>query len=130
MEKKTILEVYKKRRYNELLIEKREALSKVTDAYDDLAKDYNNKLLDLLKADKKESLFDCFKVDVMPSTVEKDEKINEIEKAFKDAMDDRNRLVEEIEAQLDLCSTREEYNEVFKLYGIIDKKGKIYDYKN
>ena len=129
MENKTILEVYKKRRYNELLIEKREALSKVTDDYADLAKKYNDKLLKLLKSENKENVFDYYKVDSIPSTKEKDEKINEIEKAFKDAMDDRNRLIEEVEAQLLLCETRDQYFEVFKKYGIVDEDGKIYDYK-
>lgn len=130
MEKKTILEVYKKRRYNELLIEKREKLDKLKDGFSGLMQEYNEKLLELFKKENREDLFDNFKLLVSYTPKSKQAKIDEIEKAFKDAMDDRNRLVEEVEAQLDLCTTREEYLEVFKLYGIVDENGKIYDYKN
>lgn len=130
MEKKTILDVYKKRRYNELLIEKREKLDKLKDGFSGLMQEYNEKLLELFKKENREDLFDNFKLLVSYTPKSKQAKIDEIEKAFKDAMDDRNRLVEEVEAQLDLCTTREEYLEVFKLYGIVDENGKIYDYKN
>ena len=44
-----IIRIFKKRKYNEYLIEKRENLAKVEDKYKDLADEYNTKLLELLK---------------------------------------------------------------------------------
>lgn len=125
-----IIRIYKKRKYNEYLIEKREQLANVGDEYSKLAEEYNTKLLELLKADNKEESYEYFKVQGTPVSKEAQEKIAEIEKAFKDKMDDRNRLVDEVMAQIELCETREEAIEVYKAYGILDTDGKIYDYRD
>lgn len=130
MENKSIIEVFKKRKYNEYLIEKREKIAKVENAYKALADEYNEKLLELLKADGRRDEYDCYQLTYVPKTVEYLEKVDEIEKEYKDKMDDRDRLVEEVNAQLMLCETYEQKMAVYKTYGIVDENGKIYDYKN
>lgn len=130
MENKNVIEVFKKRKYNEYLIEKREKCAKVEDKYTKLADEYNTKLLELLKEDKRENAFDGYKVNYCPTSDEYVKAIEEIEKDYKDKMDDRDRLIEEVIAQTMLCETYEQKMAVYKNYGIVDKHGKIYDYKN
>ena len=125
-----IIKIYKKRKYNEFLIAKRADLAEVEDKYKTLADDYNEKLLELLKEDNNERAYEMFAVKVTPISKEAEEKIEAIEKDFKDKMDDRNRLVDEVLAQIDLCETREDIIEVYKAYGILDAEGKIYDYRD
>ena len=125
-----IIKIYKKRKYNEFLIAKRADLAEVEDKYKTLADDYNEKLLELLKEDNNERAYEMFAVKVTPISKEAEEKIEAIEKDFKDKMDDRNRLVDEVLAQIDLCETREASIEVYKAYGILDAEGKIYDYRD
>ena len=125
-----IIRIYKKRKYNEYLIEKRENLAKVEDKYKELADEYNTKLLELLKEDSNEGAYERFMVNITPMSKEAEEEVAKIEKEFKDKMDDRNRLVDEVLAQIALCETREASIEVYKAYGILDTDGKIYDYRN
>ena len=125
-----IIRIFKKRKYNEYLIEKRENLAKVEDKYKELANEYNTKLLELLKEDSNEGAYEAFMVNVTPMSKEAEETIARIEKDFKDKMDDRNRLVDEVLAQIALCETREEKIEVYKAYDILDADGKIYDYRD
>lgn len=124
-----IIRIYKKRKYNEYLIEKREKLAKVENKYEALAEEYNSKLLELLKEDNNEGAYEDFMITVTPVSKEASEQIEVIEKEFKDKMDDRNRLVDEVLAQITLCETRDEKIEVYKSYGILDAENKIYDYK-
>lgn len=124
-----IIRIYKKRKYNEFLIEKRAKLAEVEDKYKTLAEEYNNSLLELLKEDSNEGAYDRYAVIYTPMSKEAQDKIAEIEKDFKDKMDDRNRLVDEVLAQIALCETRDEMLEVYKAYGILDDNNKIYDYR-
>lgn len=124
-----IIRIYKKRKYNEYLIAKREAEAKVEDKYKALADEYNGKLLELLKEENREEYYDDYAVEYRPISKEASDKLAEIEKNFKDKMDDRNRLIDEVEAQIDLCSTRDEVLEVYKAYGILNDDNKIYDYR-
>lgn len=55
--------------------------------------------------------------------------IEEVEKEYQDKMDDRDRLIEEVNAQLKSVETYEQEMAIYRLYGIIDENGKIYDYK-
>lgn len=124
-----IVGIYKKRKYNEFLIAKNKKLGEIEDKYKSLMNEYNAKLLELLKEDKAESIYETYSVKNHFISKETQDKINEIEKEFKDSMDDRNRLIDEVEAQLQLCGSRDEMLEVFKAYGILDENNKIYDYR-
>lgn len=126
---KNILEIYKKRKYNEFLIEKRAKKEKVTNDFAKLAEDYNEKLLEKLTAEGRENLFDNYKVSYTPVSKVAQETLETIEKEFQDKMDDRNRLIEEIQSQIDICETYEQKLDIYKKYGVIDKHGKLYDYK-
>lgn len=124
-----IIRIYKKRKYNEYLIEKREKIAEVEDKYKTLAEEYNAKLLELLKEDSNEGAYERYSVLYTPISKEAQDKFDAIEKDFKDKMDDRNRLVDEVLAQISLCETRDEMLEVYKSYGILDDNNKIYDYR-
>ena len=100
------------------------------DKYKELADEYNKNLLDLLKEDSNEGAYDDYKIEVVPMSKEAQDEVAKIEKDFKDKMDDRNRLVDEVMAQIELCVNREEAIEVYKAYGILDTEGKIYDYRD
>lgn len=125
----SIIKIYKKRKYNEFLKEKREKISQVENPYQAIVDEFNEKLLELLKEDNKENLYEINKLHCELTTKEVQEEIDKIEKEFKDKMDDRNRLVDEVMAQIELCSSREEMLEVYKAYGILDENNKIYDYR-
>lgn len=124
-----IIRIYKKRKYNEYLIEKREKIAEVEDKFKTLADEYNAKLLELLQEENNEGAYEGFMVNYTPVSKDAQEKIDAIEKDFKDKMDDRNRLVDEVLAQIALCETRDEMLEVYKAYGILDDNNKIYDYR-
>lgn len=125
-----IIKIYKKRKYNEFLIEKREKINAIENKYQALIDVYNTELLKLLKEDKAEYTFNNYKINYSPFiSNEVQVKIDEIEKEFQDKMDDRDRLITEVEAQLELCECRAQMLEVFKTYGILDTDSKIYDYR-
>lgn len=129
MVNKNILEIYKKRRYNEFLIEKRAKESEVADDYAKLAEDYNNKLLEMLTAEGRVDTYEDYKLNYYPTSRAMTEALVEIDKDFKDKMDDRDRLIEEIRSQIDICETYEQKLSIYKKYGVLDKNGKLYDYK-
>ena len=129
---KTILEVYKKRVYNELLIAKREKIEKLKEAdpYGKFVKEINKNYIDLARKNG-DDLADDFEFACAYKFTDATEKaIEEVEKEFKDKMDDRDRVVEEVTARLMVTETYEQEMEIYTNYGIIDEKtGKIYDYK-
>lgn len=132
-DKKNIIEVYKKRKYNEFLINKREKeeeirkkdeFVKITDNFKNKVKEYaeKNNL-----ADVECILNSIFIPNIL--TKESQEALKKAEVEFKDNMDERNRIVEEVEAQLMIVETYEQEIEILKKYGILDENGKIYDYR-
>lgn len=132
-DKKNIIEVYKKRKYNEFLINKREKeeeirkkdeFVKITDNFKNKVKEYaeKNNL-----ADVECILNSIFIPNIL--TKESQEALKKAEVEFKDNMDERNRIVEEVEAQLMIVETYEQEIEILKRYGILDENGKIYDYR-
>lgn len=134
-DKKNIIEVYKKRKYNEFLIEKRENEDTILkeDGYCQIVNDFKNKVKDMLvKAGKTEveieGILEAFYFPDL-KTEETRQALKDNEKEFKDKMDERNRLVEEVEAQLMIVETYEQEIEILKKYGILKQDGTIYDYK-
>ena len=128
---KNIIEVYKKRKYNEFLIEKRnkENLLQEDDKFKKLVNKYNDDLMNLLKEEKMEFLFNKYMIQSFPISDETLKKYKEIQKDFDDKIDERNRVIEEVEALLLESETAEDRMAVYKRFGIVDKAGKIYDYK-
>ena len=55
----------------------------------------------------------------------KDEKIKEFEKQEQEELTNLNKLIEEVNAMLEICSSRAEILEVLKNYNIVDNKGKL-----
>lgn len=132
MEKiKDIIEVYKKRRYNELLIEKREKIEKIEneDKFRKLVNEYNKKLEEALKTENKLNVFSNYAISISLIEEKTASKIEEVEKWFKDEMDERDRIVEEVRAIESLYETTEELIDIYKKYGILQEDGKIYDYR-
>lgn len=129
MMKKNILEIYKKRKYNEFLIEKREKEEKLSNDYAKLAEEYNSKLLAMLTAEGKEVAYEDYRLTYYPIPKATVEALAEIDQNFKDKMDDRDRLIEEIQSQIDICETYEQKLDIYKKYGVLDKAGKLYDYR-
>ena len=130
-DEKNILEVYKKRRYNELLIEKRAKIAEVEkeDKFQQLVDEYNKNVNELLVTEGRNTEVGDYDVVVYTMSDATKKAIEEIETAFKDKMDDRDRIIEEVKALEMLCDCTEEYEALYKKFGILDKDGKIYDYK-
>ena len=132
MSDKNILEVYKKRKYNEFLIEKRakiEAL-KNNDPFGKFVNEINKKYIDLARKNG-DDLADDFEFACAYKFTDATEKaIEEVENAFKDKMDDRDRVIEEVTAQLMSIENYDQEMAIYKRYGIIDENGLIYDYKD
>ena len=138
MSDKNILEVYKKRVYNELLIEKRAKIEEIKNN-DPVVKACNKAVEELKKvlADNGIENYVSFGIEngklvteyhVLTEDTRK--AIEETEVAFKDKMDDRDRIVEEVTARLMAVESYEQEMAIYEKYGIIDKEtGKIYDYK-
>ena len=138
MSDKNILEVYKKRKYNEFLIEKRTKLEEIENN-DPVVKAFNKAVENLKKvlADNKISNMVTISIEngelsysgytMADKTVEA---MNEVENAFKDKMDDRDRVIEEVTAQLMSIENYDQEMAIYKRYGIIDGNGLIYDYKD
>lgn len=124
-----IIRIYKKRKYNEFLIKKRIKLDEVENKYKALMDGYNAELLKLLEEDHEENMYDAYAIKTPFISKETIAKIDEIKKEFKDSMDERDRLVDEVNAQLELCESRDDMLAVFRAYGILDENNKIYDYR-
>ena len=131
-DKKNIIEVFKKRKYNEFLINKREKeeeirkkdeFVKITDNFKNKIKEYAEKN----NLDVEGILASIYIPDIISE--ETKEALGKVEVEFKDNMDERNRIVEEVEAQLMIVETYEQEIEILKRYGILDENGKIYDYR-
>ena len=126
---KDIVEVYAKRIYNELLIEKRKKLEEL-DNNDPIGKLINKFVADYETLTKEhygevKGVVLSPEVDMTPKTKEARA---EVEKEFKDKMDDRDRLIEEVRALEELYDL-DTLGELYKQFGILDANGKIYDYK-
>ena len=135
---KDILEVYKKRIYNELLIEKRAKIEEAENN-DPVVKAFNKAVEELKKVLADNDITNMVTISLengdlsysgYTTTKATGKAVEEAEKEFKDKMDDRDRVVEEVTARLLAVETYEQEMEIYKTYGIIDKEtGKIYDYK-
>jgi hypothetical protein len=127
---KNILEIYKKRLYNKYLIEKRAKIEEIenNDVIGKFVKETNEKYNELLK----ENGFDMENAKLIGFTVFTKttvDAIEKVEKEFKDKMDDRDRLIEEIQAQVQITETYEQEMDIYKKYGVIDENGHLYDYR-
>ena len=132
---KDILEIYKQRRYNELLNEKNAKIDETKKK--DPIESFKNKVLkeyvkiynanrgDFIEL-KEEEAFINFESSLTPKTIDE---IYKIETEFQDKLDDRDRLIQEVKAQIEICENREQEIAIYKMYGILDESGKIYDYK-
>ena len=131
-DKKNIIEVFKKRKYNEFLINKREKEDEIRkkDEFVKIADNFKNKVKEYAEKNNLdvESILASINI---PNIISKETKeaLEKVEVEFKDNMDERNRIVEEVEAQLMIVETYEQEIEILKKYGILDEKGKIYDYR-
>lgn len=127
---KNILEIYKKRKYNEFLIEKRAKIEELenNDVIGKFVKESNENYKKLYEEVFGNTLeFEMYVgYKLTPKTVEA---MDKVEKEFKDKMDDRDRLIEEVQAQVDIVETYEQEIAIYKKYGILDEDGKVYDYK-
>lgn len=131
-DKKNIIEVYKKRKYNEFLINKREKEEEIRkkDEFVKITDNFKNKIKEY--AEKNNLDVECILASIcIPDIISKETKeaLGKVEVEFKDNMDERNRIVEEVEAQLMIVETYEQEIEILKKYGILDENGKIYDYR-
>lgn len=132
---KDILEIYAQRRYNELLKEKRVKIEEVEkgDPIKNLVEKVNAEYIKLLNTGKTTDLIpdDKMLINLMGAdyTEETFNKLEKIEKTFQDKIDERDRMIQEVKAQVDLCEDREQEIAIYKMYGIMTDDGKIYDYK-
>lgn len=127
---KDIIEVYAKRVFNELKIKKNKKLAELekTDKYANLVEEYNKKVNEFLEADGRKSEIGDFDIAYCPTDLNLKEKVEEIEKEYKDAMDDRDRVIEEVRAVLKVTDF-DDVMDVLKRYGIVQENGLIYDYR-
>lgn len=131
-DKKNIIEVFKKRKYNEFLINKREKEEEIRkkDEFVKITDNFKNKIKEY--AEKNNLDVEGILASIcIPDIISKETKeaLEKVEVEFKDNMDERNRIVEEVEAQLMIVETYEQEIEILKKYGILDENGKIYDYR-
>lgn len=131
-DKKNIIEVFKKRKYNEFLINKREKEEEIRkkDEFVKITDNFKNKIKEY--AEKNNLDVEGILASIcIPDIISKETKeaLGKVEVEFKDNMDERNRIVEEVEAQLIIVETYEQEIEILKKYGILDENGKIYDYR-
>lgn len=138
MSDKNILEVYKKRKYNEFLIEKRAKLEEIENN-DPVVKAFNKAVENLKKVLADNNIKNTVTISIdngelgysgYTLTDKTVEAMNEVENAFKDKMDDRDRVIEEVTAQLMSIENYDQEMAIYKRYGIIDENGLIYDYKD
>ena len=128
---KNILEVYKKRNYNEYLIEKRAKIEEIEnkDEFRKLIDKFNNDINKLLEKEGRKDEIGRYDLGIDLLSPSSREAIDAVEKDYQDKIDDRDRLIEEVNAQLKSIETYEQEMAIYKLYNIIDENGKIYDYK-
>ena len=128
---KNILEVYKKRKYNEYLIEKRAKIEEIEnkDEFRKLIDKFNNDINKLLEKEGRKDEIGRYDLGIDLLSPSSREAIDAVEKDYQDKIDDRDRLIEEVNAQLKSIETYEQEMAIYKLYNIIDENGKIYDYK-
>ena len=128
---KNILEVYKKRKYNEYLIEKRAKIEEIEnkDEFRKLIDKFNNDINKLLEKEGRKDEIGRYDLGIDLLSPSSREVIDAVEKDYQDKIDDRDRLIEEVNAQLKSIETYEQEMAIYKLYNIIDENGKIYDYK-
>ena len=127
---KDIVEVYAKRVYNENLIWKREKVKEIEDK--DPISSLIDKFVEDYEALTKKHYGEAKGVALHAEcdmTPKSREAIEEVEKQFKDKMDDRDRLIEEVRALEELYDL-DTLGDLYKQFGILDENGKIYDYKN
>ena len=138
MSDKNILEVYKKRKYNEFLIEKRAKLEEIENN-DPVVKAFNKTVENLKKVLADNNISNMVTISIENGELSYSgytmadktvEAMNEVEKAYKDKMDDRDRVIEEVTAQLMSIENYDQEMAIYKRYGIIDENGLIYDYKD
>lgn len=131
-DKKNIIEVFKKRKYNEFLINKREKEEEIRkkDEFVKIADNFKNKVKEYAEKNNLDVEGILASINI-PNIISKETKeaLGKVEVEFKDNMDERNRIVEEVEAQLMIVETYEQEIEILKKYGILDENGKIYDYR-
>ena len=135
---KNILEVWKKRKYNEFLNVKREKIEKA-ESNDPVVKAFNKAVEELKKVLADNDITNMVTISFengelsysgYTTTKATGKAVEEAEKEFKDNMDDRDRIIEEVTARLQAVETYEQEMEIYKTYGIIDEEtGKIFDYK-
>lgn len=121
-----ILRIYKKRKREEYEEARKTKKENYEDAYTKLKDEYNKKLLEQLKKDNKESSYGSYKLTYAVETEERIKENGKIDEEYYERINKLDKLVDEVKAQLQLCTTREETLEVLKLYKIVDKSGKIY----
>lgn len=138
MSDKNILEVYKKRKYNEFLIEKRAKIEEIENN-DPVVRAFNKAVESLKKVLADNNIKNTVTISIdngelgysgYTLTDKTVEAMNEVENAFKDKMDDRDRVIEEVTAQLMSIENYDQEMAIYKRYGIIDENGLIYDYKD
>ncbi len=122
----SIISIYKERKLKEYQEERNTQKENIEDEYTKLNKEFNEKLLKQLKKDNMESEFDCFKRTTVIYTEKRHLEEKRIDEEYYEKERKTNKLVREVEAQLGLCTTREETLEILKLYKIVDENGKIY----
>lgn len=131
-DKKNIIEVFKKRKYNEFLINKREKEEEIRkkDEFVKITDNFKNKVKEYAEKNNLDVEYILASI-CIPDIISKETKeaLGKVEVEFKDNMDKRNRIVEEVEAQLMIVETYEQEIEILKRYGILDENGKIYDYR-
>lgn len=131
-DKKNIIEVFKKRKYNEFLINKREKEDEIRkkDEFVNITDNFKNKVKEYAEKNNLDVEGILASINI-PNIISKETKeaLEKVEVEFKDNMDERNRIVEEVEAQLMIVETYEQEIEILKKYGILDENGKIYDYR-
>ena len=133
---KNILEIYKQRKYNELLNERNEKIEAIKnkDEIQNFKKKAIKEFVKIYNANKAESAYEL-KEDTTYIGLEYEltqksiDAINDIEKVFNDKIDERDRLMQEVKAQVEICENREQESAIYKMHGILNDDGKIFDYK-
>lgn len=118
--------IYKERKENELREERNKKLDSYEDPYTKLNDEFNKKLLEQLKKDNMESSYETYERTTKIKTDKRRDEESKINEEYNIKREKLSKFVDEVEAQLKLCTTREECLEVLKLYKIVDKSGKIY----
>lgn len=130
-----ILKIYKHRRYNEIIKAKKATIKDAVaaDSYTKFIHKCNADYIDMIKANGQ---YEYIKANGVTNDImlipaiemlneETVEKINEAEKKADGELKARDRMLAEVEAQLDIVDGNDQVIAVLKRYGILNEEGKL-----